>query len=126
MPCQPGADLRLLMRRVVIENDVDGFVFRQFRLNGVEEANELLMSVALHVSTDHRSVENIEGGKQGGGAMALVIMGHRAGASFLERQARLGPVERLDLALLTNRQDNGVGRRGERWLGLSEQLRALR
>lgn len=90
------------MLRVVIENDVDGFVFRQFRLNGVEEANELLMPVALHVSTDHRSVENIEGGKQGGGAMALVIMGRRAGASFLERQARLGPVERLDLALLIN------------------------
>ncbi|MNL61279.1 hypothetical protein D3C87_1851860 [compost metagenome] len=59
------------MGRVVIENDVDGFVFWQLRLNGVEEPNKLLMPVALHVSADHRSVENIEGGKQGGGAMAL-------------------------------------------------------
>lgn len=113
MPCQPGAHLRLLMGRVIVENDVDGFVFWQFRLDGVEEANEFLMPVALHVLADHRSVENVEGGKQGGGAMALVIMGHRARASLLERQARLGPVKRLDLAFLINRQNNGVGRRGD-------------
>lgn len=95
MPCQPGADLRLLMRRVVIENDVNRLVFRQFGLNGVEEADELLMAVTLLVAADHRSVENIEGGKQGGGAVAFIIVRHRATASPLERQARLGPVERL-------------------------------
>lgn len=37
MPCQPGADLWLLMGRVVIENDVDGLVLRQFGFDGVEE-----------------------------------------------------------------------------------------
>ena len=47
MPCQPGANLWLLMGRVVVENDVDGLIFRQFGLDGVEEADELLMPVAL-------------------------------------------------------------------------------
>ena len=34
-----------------------------------------------------------------------------AGAALLHRQARLGAVERLDLALLVDRQHDGVGRR---------------
>jgi hypothetical protein len=38
-------------------------------------------------------------------------MGHRPGAAGLHRQARLGAVERLDLALLVDRENNGmVGR----------------
>ena len=38
-------------------------------------------------------------------------MGHRAGAALLHGQARLGAVERLDLALLVEGQDDGVGGR---------------
>lgn len=78
MSCQPGADLRLLMGRVVVENDVDCLILRQLRLNHVEETDELLMPATLHVAADHRAVENIEGSKQGGGPVALVIMGHLA------------------------------------------------
>lgn len=111
MPRQPRSDLRLLVGRVVVKNDVDCLVFRQFRFDCVEKANELLMSAALHVAPDDGSVENVEGGKQGGRAVAFIVMGHRAGAPRLERQARLGPVERLDLAFLVDRQDNGAGRR---------------
>ena len=36
------------------------------------------------------------------------IMGHRAAAALLHRQPRLGPVERLDLRLLIDRQHHGV------------------
>ena len=57
------------------------------------------MPVALHVAADDRAVEDVEGGEQGGGAVALVVVGHGAGAPLLHRQARLGAVERLDLAL---------------------------
>lgn len=69
------------------------------------------MPVTLHVAADHRSVENIEGGKQGGCALAFIIMGHRATAPLLQRQSRLRSVERLDLALFIDRQDDGMGRR---------------
>ena len=40
-------------------------------------------------------------------------MGHGARFAGLERQARLGAVERLDLALLVERRDQAVRRRIE-------------
>jgi hypothetical protein len=43
--------------------------------------------------------------------VALVIMGHRGAAPLLHRQARLGAVERLDLAFLVDAKDHGMGRR---------------
>jgi hypothetical protein len=42
--------------------------------------------------------------------MALVVVGNGAAAAALERQARLGAVERLDLALLIDRKHDGMGR----------------
>jgi hypothetical protein len=42
---------------------------------------------------------------------ALVIMGYGASAPLLHRQTRLGTIKRLNLALLVNRQDNGVAGR---------------
>ena len=38
-------------------------------------------------------------------------MGHGAGPALLNRQARLGAIERLDLRLLIDRQHHGMGRR---------------
>jgi hypothetical protein len=40
-------------------------------------------------------------------------VGHGAAASLLQGQPGLGAVERLDLALLVDRQDDGMGRRVE-------------
>ena len=44
-------------------------------------------------------------------AVALVIVGHGAAFSGLQGQAGLGAVERLNLALLVDRQHHGMGRR---------------
>ncbi len=52
----------------------------------------------LHAAADHGAVEDVEGGEQGGGAVALVVVGHGAAFAGLHRQAGLGAVERLDLA----------------------------
>ena len=111
MALEPGADFVLLVRRVVVEDDVDGLVCRHLALDAVEEADELLMAVALHVLADDRAVENVERGKQRRRAVAFVIMGHGAGAALLHGQAGLGAVERLDLALLVDRQHHRMGRR---------------
>ena len=43
--------------------------------------------------------------------MTLVVVGHRPGATLLHRQAGLSAVERLDLALLIDREDYGMGGR---------------
>jgi hypothetical protein len=57
-----------------------------------------------------RANSHIQRREQGGGAVALVIVRHGAAAALLQRQAGLGAVERLDLALLIQRQ-HGVGGR---------------
>ena len=74
------------------------------RLDGVEEADELLVPVALHAAAEDGAVEDVEGGEQRGGAVALVVVGHGAGAALLHGQAGLGAVERLDLMGSSNRR----------------------
>ena len=86
---------------------------RDLPVDPVEESNELLVSVLVHALADHPAVEQVERGKQGGGAVALVVVGHGAGAALLHRQARLGAVKRLDLGLFVHRQDDGALRRVE-------------
>jgi hypothetical protein len=41
----------------------------------------LLITITLHASTEDLALKDIEGGKQGRDAMALVVAGHRAGAA---------------------------------------------
>ncbi|OWK25293.1 hypothetical protein AJ87_11495 [Rhizobium yanglingense] len=81
----------------------------QLSLNRVEEADELLMPVALHVAADDGSVENIQGSEKRRGAVALVIMGHRAGTTLLHGKTRLCPIQRLDLTFLIDGKDNRMG-----------------
>ena len=45
------------------------------------------------------------------GAVALVVVGHGPGTPLLQRQARLGTVQRLDLGLLIHAQNHGMRRR---------------
>ena len=93
---------------MVVENDVDHLAGGHRPLERVEEPDELLMAVALHAVADHRALEHVESGEQGGGAVALVIEGHGPGLATLDRQTRLGPVQGLDLALLVDREHHRV------------------
>ncbi len=111
VPDQPGADLGLLVGCVVVEDDVDSLVRRELGLDRVEEADELLMAVALHVAADHRAVEHVERSEQRGGAVALVIVRHRSAAPLFQGQSRLAAIERLDLAFLVDREDDRMGGR---------------
>jgi hypothetical protein len=69
------------------------------------------MLVALHVAANNPAVENIETGEERGSAVALVIMSHCAIPAFLRRQAGLGAIEGLDLALLVDREHDSMGGR---------------
>ena len=101
----------MFMGGIVVENDVDRLAGGHLALDGIEEADEFEVAVALHAAADHRAVEYAGGSEQGGGAVPLVVVRHGLAASRLDRQSGLGAVERLDLALLVNRQHHGVGRR---------------
>ena len=80
-------------------------------LNGVEEADELLMSMTLHAASDHAACRHVQRRKQRGRAVPDVVMRHRAAAAALEGQSGLSAIERLDLAFLIHREHHGVRRR---------------
>ena len=84
---------------VVADNGVDHFPCRDLLLDRVEEADELLVAMALHVAADGGTLEDVEGCEQRGGTVAFAVMGHCPGTARLHRQPRLGAVECLDLAL---------------------------
>jgi len=60
MPVEPLADLRMLVGRIVVDDGVDRLSRRHLRFDGIEEANEFLVSVALHVMADDGAIENVE------------------------------------------------------------------
>ncbi len=111
MSAKPRPNFRVLVGGVVVEDDVNELSGRNLGLDGVQEADKLLMAMALHIAADDGSVEDVERGEQRRRAIAFVVMGHRAGAAFLQGQTGLCAVERLDLALLIDRQHDGVRRR---------------
>src|SRR5678815_1031559 len=92
MPGQPLLHLGMLVGGIVVDNGMDRLSRRDLRLDGVEEADELLVAVALHVATDDGAVEDVEGGEQRRRAMAFVVVGHGPGAALLHRQAGLGAI----------------------------------
>ena len=96
---------------VIVEDHVHNLACRDVALQRVEEADELLMAAALHVPARDSAVEDVQHGEQRGRAVALVIMGHGRPPALLERQAGPGAVERLDLRLLVEAEDHGLGGR---------------
>jgi hypothetical protein len=108
MARQPLAHGEMLVRSVVVEDRMDRLAGGDF---SVEEPDELLMAMAVHIAAHHGSVEHVHRGKQGRCPVPLVIMGHGSSTAFLERQAGLRSVERLDLALFVDAEHDGVRRR---------------
>jgi hypothetical protein len=88
---------------------MDRLVGRHFTLDGIEKADKFLVPVALHAAADDLAFQDIEGGEQGGGAVALVVVGHGGATPFLHRQTGLGAIQGLDLALLVEAEHDGVG-----------------
>src|SRR6202040_1065134 len=75
MAGEPLADLRMFMGGVIVDDRLDRLSRWSPLLDGVEEANELLMAMALHVAADDCAVEHIECGEQRCRAVSLVSRG---------------------------------------------------
>ena len=108
---QPRLDLGMLVGGVVVDDQVDVEPLRRLAVEPAQETEELLVPVPLHALADDRAVEHVERREQRRRAVALVIVGHGAGAALLYRQAGLGAVESLNLALLVDRKNQRLVRR---------------
>src|SRR5215469_4821303 len=89
MAVEPFANLRVPVSGIVVEDDVDILLGWDFSVDGVDEADELLMAVPLHVAADDGAVEHVHRGEQCGGSVPDVVMGHGAEPPLLHRQTRL-------------------------------------
>ena len=72
---EPSPDLRMLMGGVVVEDDVDSLVRRDLSVDHVQEADELLVPVALHIAPDNRPVEDVQSGEKRRGSVTHGLVG---------------------------------------------------
>src|SRR5271155_4446898 len=96
MAVEPGQDVGVFVSGVIVEDHVDHLSGGHFGFDGVEKADELLMAMTLHAASDDRALQDVERREQRGRTVAYVIVGHGPEPAGLERQTRLGAVERLD------------------------------
>src|SRR5512133_2814077 len=64
MPAEPRHHLGMLVGGVVVEDDVHHFADRHLRLDGIEEAEELLVPMTRHAASDYGAFEDVQGGEQ--------------------------------------------------------------
>ena len=74
MACQPFADLGMFVDSVIVEDRVHQLSGRHLRFDGIEEANELLVPVALHAAADNAAIQHVQCSEQGGGTVAPIVM----------------------------------------------------
>src|SRR6266851_1691458 len=109
----PGFDLLMLMRGVVIADEVDFLVGRRASANQVQEENPFLVAVLFQASANDLAIGNVQRGKKRGRSVSLVVMGEGLAAPLLQWKSRLRAIQGLDLALLIAGEHDGVLRRVE-------------
>src|ERR1700694_5215891 len=112
MIVQPLADVLVFVGGVVVQDQVDRQVFGHLAVDGLEELQPLLMPVARHALPDHRAGQHVQSSEQGGGAVPLVVVGHRLAPPLDHRQRRLRAVQCLHRGLLVRAQHDRLLRRG--------------
>ena len=105
---QPPLDLGVLVRRVVVQDQVDVQLRRHLPVDQAQERQELLVAVPLPAQSEHLSGGDVQGGEQRRRAVPDVVVGVAFGVAEAHRQRRLGAVERLNLRLFVHAQDHRV------------------
>ena len=70
---EPLPHFRMLVGGVVVEDHVHDLSGRHLRLDGVEEADKLLVTMALHAATNDLAFKYIESGEQRRCAVSFVV-----------------------------------------------------
>ena len=108
---EPRQDLGVFVGRVIIGDGMNDLSGGDGSFDSVQELNELLMPMLFHATPDNGSIQDVERGEQRSRAVAFVIVRHGTAFPGLEWQARLGAIERLDLAFFIDGDDDRMSRR---------------
>jgi hypothetical protein len=108
---EPPFDVRVFVRPIVVRDQMEIQSSGHLPVNLAQELEKLFVSMAGITGTNHRAVQDIEGGEQTRGSVAFVIMGHRPTATLFHGQSRLCAVQGLDLGLLIDAKHHGFVRR---------------
>src|SRR5215467_2219134 len=100
--CQPGFHARMLVRAVVIDDEMDLQASRDLGLDLAQEGQELLMPMTRLAVGEYVAAEDIERREQRGRAMALVVVRDSLGVPQPQREHRLRALQGLSLALFIN------------------------
>ena len=113
MALKPRLDFGVLVCGVVVGNQVHIKPLGRGTIDCTQKFKPFLVAMSLHALADDAAGGDIEGGKQCRCSVAFIVVGHGPGSAFLHWQAGLGAIERLDLALLVDREHHGLVRRVE-------------
>src|SRR5450432_357505 len=108
---QPPFHGRRLVGGVVVEDQMQIEMCGRLAVDCFQKRQELVCPMACQTFADDGTGRHIERGEECCGAVALVIMGHRAGTALFQGQTRLRAVECLDLALLIDGKHQRLLRR---------------
>src|ERR1700736_3987238 len=97
---EPVADQFGLMARRIVHDDVNVEIGGDMLFDGVEEAAEFLRPMARHAFADYGTGLHVEGGKERGRPVPLIVMGAPFGLPWSHWQQRLGAIQRLGLRFL--------------------------
>ena len=85
--CQPGLDLGVPTRAVVVDDHVDIQIEGHAPFHSTKEAEQFLVPVPWHALVVHAAGANFQGGEEHRRTVTLVVVRERPGASPFQRQS---------------------------------------
>ena len=92
IPLEPGLDARVLVRPIVIHDQVQIQPGWRISIDVLQEANKFLMAMAGHAIPNDLAIEHAERGKQGRCAIAYIVVGLAGRDPRAQRQQWPGSV----------------------------------
>ncbi len=111
--CQPAFDERRLVGAMVVHDEMDIEVGGDSCIDGIEELPELNRAVLAVAVANNLARGHVQGSEERSRPMAHVVVRTSLNLARAHRQQGLCSVERLDLGLLINAEDERPFRRVE-------------
>jgi hypothetical protein len=105
---EPGAHFGMLVRGVVVNDEMDVEGRRDIGLDMLEKGEEFLVAMSCATLRQDSAIGDIQGCEQGRRAMPDAIVGDTLNIAKSKRKHRLRALQSLNLTLLIDAQHHGV------------------